>query len=264
MADLKTINSTVRTGIAIVLLGTVGYGGWFGYNNYVKPSYDAKKAIEELADLKDQFEAQTVTLTQTRENLEQAEIANEKLSTSLRLLKIDRRMANVEVLDIVENEIGEPEMLVRFSEVDVDGNVIGTERDFTLTGDKLYIDCWIVTFDDKYVEQADELRATSLCVFKSIYGNIDGPSGAQSLDRQTDANQVPVVYRTNDKNTFEQKIWGDFWNVCNDAVKQKDLGIRASYGQANYVLAEKGRTYQVHLRSSGGASLKPIRVDDEP
>ena len=105
----------------------------------------------------------------------------------MRLLKIDRRMANVQVLDISKNEIGEPEMLVRFTEVDSDGNVIGAERDFTLTGDKLYIDCWIVTFDDKYVEQADELRSTSLCVFKSIYGNIDGPQGAQSLDRQTEA-----------------------------------------------------------------------------
>ncbi len=75
---------------------------------------------------------------------------------------------------------------------------------------------------------------------------------------------MPVVYRTNDQNMFEQKIWGDFWNVCNDAGKQQDLGIRASYGQANYVLAEKGKTYQVHLRSSGGASLKPIQAVDQP
>ena len=238
----------------LAVVGGVGYGGWFGYNNYVKPSRQAKQAIADLADLKVQYEEQGKTLTATVK-------AKEKLQTALKLIKVDRRMANVEVLEKGTDETGKPFLEVRFTEIDRHGRVVGAPRDFTLAGEKLYLDCWIVSFEDKYIEDADPLRSASLCVFKSIYGEIDGPMGAKSLDEESsNYGMPPGIYDDDLKTEFESKIWGDFWSVCNDTQKQKDLGIRASYGQANYVLAEEGKTYQVQLRASGGASLKPIEI----
>lgn len=260
MTSVKTINSAVRTVIAAGLLGVVGYGGYFGYENYVKPGMQAKQALADLEALEQEFVAQQKVLAETTANLEQARIENEKLATSLKLLKVDRRMANVEILELGTDEEGRPEMLVRFTEIDRAGNPVGASRDFTLSGDRLYIDCWIVSFDDKYVEEADLLRATSLCVFKSIYGDIDGPRNAHSLDAQSVSAGAPGIYRDEEQNTFEEKIWGDFWNVCNDVEKQRELGIRASYGQANYVRVEEGKVYQVQLRASGGASIHPIEI----
>ena len=255
MSNVKTINSVVRTCLMVAVAGGVGYGGWFGYNNYVKPSRDAKQALADLAALQVDYEVQGQKLTEAIK-------AKQKLQTALKLIKVDRRMANVEVMEKGRDEQGSPYLEVRFTEVDDKGNIIGSSRDFTLSGEKLYVDCWIVSFEDKYVEEADPLRSASLCVFKSIYGEIDGPTGAKSLDHDTANSGVPPgIYDDDLKNEFEQQIWGDFWRVCNDAELQKELGIRASYGQANYVLAEPGQTYQVQLRASGGASLKPIAIE---
>lgn len=265
MSKVKTINSAVRTVLATVVLGGIGYGGFLGYQHYVQPSLEAKKAIAELKSLQTAFDLQAQTLSDTQTSLtektqalNEAIIENEKLNTRLKLLKVDRRVANVEVLDTYESEDGRPEMIVRFTEVDEAGQPVGASRDFTLAGNKMYVDCWTVSFEDDYVEQADELRGASLCVFKSIFGDIDGPNGAMSLDQETQESPVPGIYRDEKKNAFEQKIWSDFWNVCNDMQRQQELGIRASYGDAIYVQVVKGQVYQIKLRSSGIVSLTPL------
>lgn len=264
MTNVKTLNSVVRTLLMLTVVGGVGYGGWFGYNNYVKPSREAKQAMADLESLKVKYDEQSDTLIETNKTLVKTRKAKEKLQTALKLIKVDRRMANVKVLEKGTDEDGKPFLEVRFTEIDSDGNEVGIARDFTLAGEKLYIDCWIVSFEDKYVEAADPLRAASLCVFKSIYGEIDGPMSAKSLDEQYSQNGMPPgIYDDELKTEFEDKIWSDFWSVCNDSSMQRDLGIRASYGQANYVLGEEGKTYQVQLRSSGGASLKPIEIAEQ-
>ena len=229
----------------------VGYGGYFGYNNYVKPSQDAKQAIADLADLKLEFEKQEVALRES-------EALNERLETSMKLLKVDRRLANVTVMETGADDEGNPFMEVSFTEVDEADNPIGTTRIYTLQGDKLYIDGWVATFEDKYIEQADELRSASLFVFKSIYGDAEMPRDAQRLDVETQDNSPPGIYNDSRKREFEQKIWSDFWKVCNDAQLQQELGIRTSQGQTSYVKPVEGKTYRVNIRSSGGMSLSPI------
>ena len=169
----------------------------------------------------------------------------------MKLLKFDRRIANVEVLKKSKNEKGEPTIQVRFSEIDSNGRPVGSPRDFTLRGTRFFVDNWIVTFDDKYVESGDALRSCSLCVFKSIWGDMDGPNGGYSLDKQSE--NGPGIYQLAGQNEFEQQIWSDFWNVCNDDAKQEELGIRVMYGQAIYMQAVAGKSYQVQLRASGSA-----------
>ena len=57
---------------------------------------------------------------------------------------------------------------------------------------------------------------------------------------------------------FEMKIWRDFWQVANDPELQGEMGIRANHGQVSYVVASKGKTYQVNLRASDGISLNTL------
>ena len=259
---VKTINATVRTVLLVGFVSLISFGGYQGYQAYIQPRIQAEKAMAELQDLQSEFSEQAKLLEQTQFDLTEQVAENEKLRTSLKLLKVDRRMANVTVLDIGSDKNKKPEMLVQFTEIDREGKTIGKPKQFKLSGDRMYIDSWIVSFDDKYVEAADELRATSLCVFKSIYGDIDGPNNAKSLDEESESDKAPGIYRSQDQNAFEQKIWGDFWSVCNNPDKQRELGIRASYGEAIYIRAEKGKTYQIDLRSSGGASLKPVEQSE--
>lgn len=240
------------------VLGVVGYGGWFGYANYIKPGADAKQAMADLADLKAKFEEKEVALKEAAEALEASEKDNERLETSMKLLKIERRIANVTVLEKGKDDEGNPYMEVAFTEVDERGEQVGATRNYTVKGEKLYVDGWIVSFEDKYIEENDELRAASLFVFKSIYGDEEKPAEGQSLDMDTANNGPPGIYKSANKVAFEQKIWGDFWRVSNDDGLQKDLGIRAAYGFAGYVKPIEGKTYQAHIRASGGMTLTPI------
>jgi hypothetical protein len=256
MSSVKTINSVVRTVMLLGVTGAVGFGGWFGYENYVRPGFEAKQAIADLESMRVEFEAQSA-------EMKKVAAANARLETSLKLLKVDRRVANVKVMEKGVDEEGQSFLQVRFTEIDEYGEIVGSPRDFTLQGDKFYIDGWVATFEDKYVENADELRAASMFVFKSIYGDAERPRDGQRLDTQTVDNGPPGIYKSQRKNEFEQKIWSDFWAVCNDRNLQKELGIRASQGEASYLEAEEGRTYQVSIRSSGGMTLTPIDQQDD-
>ena len=252
MENVKTLNSVIRTGIFACLMGGLGYGGYVGYYEYVKPGIDAKEALAELDQLRTDFELKSEELIQTLEE-------NDKLKTSNRLLKIDRRVANIEILDVTKNEQDEPIMHVRFTELDLDNQPLVKPKEFELRGDKMYVDCWVVKFDDKYIEQADALRSASLCVFKSIFGNLDGPEGSKSLDSHSQ-DDFPLVYSNDAKSKFEQQIWCDFWKLANDEQCQDELGIRAIHGQANYLKVKKGKVYKVTVRASGAPSLEPVTI----
>jgi hypothetical protein len=257
MNKVKTINSAVRTVLALGLVGGLGFFGWFGYTNYIKPGAMAKQAIADLEEMKLEFERQEEALQVSEKALLATRKINERLETSMKLLKVDRRIANVTVIEKSKDDEG-PFMEVQFTEVDKDDRPIGISRNFTIRGEKLYVDGWIVSFDDKYVEDADELRAASLYVFKSIYGDQEKPVDGQKLDVASQDSPAPGIYNDNTKRDFEQKIWGDFWKVSNDSYLQQELGIRASHGLAGYVKPIEGKTYQVSIRASGGMTLTPI------
>ena len=251
MENVKTVNSVTRTAIFLTLSGFLGYGGFVGYKNYIKPGIEAKDAIAKLDKLE-------VELQENKAQLEESRAENGRLQTSLQLLKVDRRVAKIEVLEVSKNDAQEPTMNVRFIEFDSFGDTVGEPRDFELRGDTMYIDCWVVKFGDKYIEQSDALRSASLCVFNGIFGNLDGPEGAKLLDTES-TDDFPSVYTRQERTSFAEQIWADFWRIANDKASQDELGIRAMHGQANYVKVEPGKTYEATVRSSGAISLVPLR-----
>ena len=256
MNNVKTINSSVRTLLFVVFCGVFGYFGYSGYETYIRPSQEAKQAIEDLATLKTEHEKQRNELAESKKQLGVVNELNERLAISMKLLKVDKRVANIKVLSTEEDEDGNPLMNVSFTEVDPDGKEIGDSKDYTIKGTKFYVDGWIVSFEDKYIEQADELRGASLFVFKSIYGDGEAPRDAQRLD--SDSQERPGIYEDDQKSEFEKKIWADFWGVSNDTHRQDELGIRASHGQTSYILGKEGKTYQVEIRASGSMGIKII------
>lgn len=251
---MKTVNSTVRTGLLLAIIGFLAYAGWFTYTNYIGPSRNAKRALAELETLKAEYELQA-------KELEQTKVENERLSTANRLLKVTTRLANITITEMGESEEGEPFFDVLFEEVDSYGDPISKAREFRLKGDQLWVDCWVCKFDDDYVEQADELRGTSLCIFKRILGNLDGQDGGYPLDRMDEDGKMiaPGIYHSGARMTeFEEKIWGDFWKIANDPDLQDEMGIKATHGQIDYLKVEKDRIYSVKANSTGGFDLSPL------
>jgi hypothetical protein len=282
MESLSTINSFLRTLIALFVIGGASAGGWMAYKTYFASEFAAKETEEKLADAERELEESREDLKRKANELalasqqlvkKDSEIASlnldiqakvkeiEKLQTKMRLLKVNHRKAMVTVLDAWTDEnTGESFSTVEFVELDEQGKPYGKPKVFKLRGDEFHVDCWIVKFDDKYIEEADLLRATSLVLFKSIYGNVDGPTGGYPLE---DVGGRPEAYGDGaEVSEFEKKIWDDLWNIANDPVKAEEMVIRAAHGQVNYTKARKGKSYRLDLRASDGLTIQP--AEDAP
>ena len=242
MENVRTINSAVRTLLMVGVTGCVCGMGWLGYSKYVLPGIEAQQKVATL-----------------EQDLKEATIENDKLKVSMDLLKIDRRIAQLTVNKKGVDEDGQKFLEVTFSEVDKNGMIIGSSREFTLKGHMFFVDCWVAQFQDRYVEQADPLRSASIFTFKKIYGDEMKPVDGFSLD---DFSKPTGVYARTEASEFAQQIWKDFVNVCNDKDLQDELGIRAASGQANYLPPKEGQTYQITIRASGQVSLVPLKDAD--
>ncbi len=303
--SLSTINSVIRTLLALVVVGGVGTVGYFAYTNVNSNQIAIENKEEELrekqreltdvrghlelsqrqlSDAQGELSSVTESLRSTEKDLEQTrfeleekdellvekqqEIASlnkdleakqlelDQLSAAMRLMKVNHRLARLVVLDQETSpDTNELFSEVEFVELDGNGKPIDEPKRFRIKGDVVYIDNWVVKFEDKYVEQADLDRATSLVLFRRIFGEYQEPSEGFRLD---EVGERPQVYaQGSDMTPFEKKIWDDFWNIANDEAKARSLGIRAAHGEAPSIRVEEGRSYRVLLRASDGLSIQP-------
>lgn len=301
MESVNTINSAVRTLLLIIFFTAIGFAGWLGYQTYYADEIEAKQKEKEYQDrleakdeehaeqlrLKEnqlaekdakineqgvrvaELEDQNTTLMDDNAQLEvenaKLEEDNLKLATSLRLHKFDHRLAEITVLDVSQDPgTGETISRVEFVEIDNDGTRLEKPRVFDVKGEVVYVDHWVVNFDDKYVEQATDLdRSTALVMFRRIFGESQEPRDGFQLDQH---GSRPLSYARGGKiSDLEEKIWSDFWAIANDGERAKDLGIRAIHGDAVSFKAKKGKQYILQIRASGRPTLLPPRdVDVEP
>jgi hypothetical protein len=268
--NLSTINSFLRTLMALVVLGGLGAAGYFGYTTYHAKEIAAQQQERELEQRKQQLDALSQQLDSAKLELENknreieakdAEISSlnasiKKLETAIRYLKIDHRVARFTAVDQSRDEAtGEVSSLIEFVELNDEGHPIDTPRQFRIRGDVVYIDGWVVKFEDKYIEQADLERGTSLLLFKRIFGSGQKPDDGYPLD---EVGSAPHAYARGGKmSDFERKIWDDFWNIANDSERAKQLGIRAAHGGAPFMKVEKGKSYRILLRASGDPTIVP-------
>lgn len=278
---IKTFNSLVWTLIFGAFVGILALGGYFAYSAILAPLLKDRQALaatqSQLEDTRSQLQAsqqqldvanlkieeQLTTIRDQADQIEKLGEEIEKLETAMRLLKVDHRLAKIKVLSIVEDPMTqEVRTRVALQEIDTDGNPIGDPSEFAIKGRNIYVDFWLAKFEDKYIEESDLLRSTTLCMFKSIYGEEEAPINATPIEKPW---VRPEAYAGGSKmSDFEKQIWNDFWTIANDSSKSRELGIRANHGQAVYVKAEEGKTYLIQLRASDGLTFKPLSEDDKP
>ncbi len=228
----------------LLLAGLVGLGAWWTWWFHDLST----RHSQELAARDRRIEA-------LEGDLGEARAENERLRTALRLLKVDRRLARVEVLDQEPSE-EEPERVrtrIRWQEVTEEDLPLGEARIFTLEGDTIYLDALVIKFGDQYVEQGDVLRGTSICLFRRIFGEYQEPSQGFPLDP---VGSRPLPYRGEEGRGPEQEdLWRRFWEYAHDREAAEAAGVRAIHGEAPFMRVRAGRSYRVELRASGGLSL---------
>ena len=289
---VATVNSLIRTILATLLLGGVGFGGWLAYDAYREDDRQLKATAEQLTDARTQLETMQTQLAekeglisskdnsiqqltaglaeketqlqqkdeqigQLDQQVEEAKRRIDKLETSMHLLKVDHRLAQITVLEqTTDEQTGKLRSRLEFVEINDQGAPIDEPRTFEIDGDLLYVDFWIVKFDDRYVEQADLERSTSICLFRRLFGEFQEPNDGFVLDQ---VGSRPHAYARGGQATpFEQSIWDDFWNIANDPDKAREMGIRAAHGEAVAARVRPGKKYRVLLRASGGLSITPF------
>jgi len=255
---VRTANSALRTVLFAVLVAGAGFLGWHGYSLYNQPQKQlAEKELElnavreDLADRQQQVETLTTDLQAKTLQLERTE-------TSLRLLKLRHRIARLTVLD--QQPIPDTDRVLttlEFYEVNSEGAAIDERRKkFEIEGDRVYVECLVAKFEDKYIEEADLDRATAICLFQRIFGEYQQPQDGFQLDQ---AGSSPTSYERGGKmSDFEKRIWKDFWEFAGDREKAAEIGIRAAHADAPSTQVRKGVTYQLELRSTGEFTLLPL------
>jgi len=279
---LQTVNSLIRTLLALVVFGGAGAAGWYGYTTYNAAEIEERRKDEALQEKQQELVASQKQIEKQRQELaakenelaakdakiteqgteilnlneevarKQAEI--QRLDTALRLHKMERRLARIRVLDAgLDPANGRKFSQIEFTELNELGDPVGDSRQFRLDGEMVYVDYWVVKFEDKYVEQADLERGMSICMFSRVFGELQKPKEGFTLD---EPGQRPGSYaRGSVLSDFEKKIWDDFWKIANDPQRAAELGIRALHGDAVSIKVEKGKTYRVTVRASGGPEI---------
>ncbi len=261
-STLHEVNSFLRTAIMCVVVGGVGYGGGWLYQN-LNPSAQIREKEEQIQLAKAELQAAQVALDQRAARIQQLGVelqsAHEQISrldTAMRYLKVDRRVAELVVLrQMVHPQTGRALTEVAFQEVNKEGLPIENPRMFVIEGDLIYIDYWVAKFADQLVEQADEDRATSICLFRRLFGEFQEPHEGYTLD---EVGARPSAYGRGNMSVFEQRIWDDFWNLANDPARAEQMGIRALHGEAVSIRARERRA----ISCATACLRRPLRQSD--
>lgn len=254
---VKTFNSAVRTLTLIVFVVMFGVAGFWTYDRYTANERALQQSKSELAETQKQLISLKSDLEHTQADLAEKIVLIEKLETSLKLLKTDQRLARLNVLGLEKGDADQVlSSRLEFVELSPHGEPLSPPKQFTLPGDVVYIDNWVVKFDDHYVEQADIERGTSLVLFRRIFSEQQQPSEGVSLD---EVGMRPQAYaRGGSLSEFEKKLWSEFWEFANQPKRAAEMGIRAANGEAISIQVREGMSYELKLRSSGGLSFTPL------
>ncbi|MBN1912050.1 MAG: hypothetical protein JW818_20175 [Pirellulales bacterium] len=254
---LTALNRFLATLLALAIVGLLGAGGWYGYQVLNRDRL-AQQALEErdaqIESLKNDLGASREENKQLVLDLEEKRRQIRKLETANRLLKVDHRVAQLEVVSQQGSKENKDLVTkVGFVEVDEQGKSLDKMRVFNVEGDVVYVDAWVIKFSDKYVEQGDALRSTSICLFRRLFGESQRPEDGYVLDP---VGARPAAYGLDKRvSPEEQELWSRFWDYANDPDKASEAGVRAAHGEAPSIKLQPGRRYRVLLRSSGGLSI---------
>ncbi len=261
---VKTVNSIVRTILFAATAGIIGLGLFWGYSEYTKrerlleeKDQKIEFAQKQLFSMQTELDGKLAEIGALNKQLAEQRVQIEKLQMSLHLLKTDQRLARLDVIKIERDENGVAQKSVlEFLELSPAGDALSPPRRFELPGDLIYIDNWVVKFDDSYIEKGDIERGTSLCLFRRIFSEQQTPNQGVSLD---EVGMRPQAYaRGGAMSEFEQRLWAEFWEFANDPQKATEMGIRAANGEAVSIKVREGKSYNVSLRASGGLSIEPV------
>ena len=246
---LMAVGNLVR-GIAtlglVALLGAGGFVGYRAYNRHFQLEENLREQAEKIKLRDQKIDQLSADIVLKEQQIRDLDLAN-------RLLKVDHRLAEIKVLKQTAGDDGKITTTIEFVEVNDAGEPLDSPRQIEIDGDVVYVDAWVVKYDDKLVESGNPLGATSICLFRRLFGENQKPTEGFQLYR---VGAEPVVYRHGEQvSEEERKVWAQFWEYANDPALAEKAGVRAAHGEAPSIKLRLGKLYKIELRASGGLSI---------
>jgi hypothetical protein len=257
---ITAMTGLIRAIVSAALVGMIGIAGWFGYGIYHNSIAGYLQAIQakdaELAKKDTENKKLRANNEVQKKEIVEQQKKIQRLDTAIRLLKVDHRVAHIRVLEKGLTE-DKKDLVTKFAfvEVDQEGRPLQEEQIFTVKGDVIYVDAYVVKYLDEFIEGGDPLRSSSACLFRRIFGEFQEPNEGFPLDP---IGARPAAYSEgSDVNPFEKEVWSKIWDYANDPERAKKAGLRAAHGEAPSIKLAKDGKYKVELRASDGLSITP-------
>lgn len=258
LGEVNYFMRTIVYGGIVIIVGIAGYEG----RRLLHQDDELMQAKDEKIALLDRQQKETAAALAAKEievaaqAVKITDLEKEVLrhKTALRFLKMDHRVARIEVLDqtIADDESKTPLTRVRFTEIDERDQPIAPPVEATVKGGELYLDAQVIHFKDELIEQGDELRGRAICRFRRMYGDRQSPHDGVSLDHPPES---PA-----DVTDFEKNLWQQFWEIANDHKLAELEGVRSANGGGPSILMRPGARYRVQLRSTGELNITPEKI----
>ncbi len=183
-------------------------------------------ARDELAKANVQLTSQAMVIQQLDSDLKVSQRHIEQLNLSMSLLKVDQRVAEITVLRQDKDDAGIVRTEFAFQEVNGEGHPLDLPRTFQIVGELLYVDFWVIKFEDRFVEMADVDRSTSICLFQRLFGEFQEPHEGYTLD---DVGSRPVAYGNARITEFESQLWQEFWTIAGNPSAPRSSGFGGAW-----------------------------------
>ncbi len=172
-------------------------------------------------------------------------------------LNADSRIAEAVVTQVTVNPVTQEAMTtIKFLEYDSAGTPMQPKY-FTFSKNIIQFQSLVVRFEDNFVQSADALRGKSIYLFWKAFV-LDGPKTQEYVI--TPVNEVPEGYRLGtEANSFEEKIWQEFWDYALRSDKAVTKGIKNAQIEAPGMKFVPGMLYTLKIEHDGG-----IRIDAAP
>jgi len=251
----------LRAALLIVLTALTGIAGWWTWvvrDQVLGNEIALEKSQERVAELEGALDRTRQEAEALGREVQEKARKIQELEVRLTLLKIDHRVARIEVIDqqAAEDDPSRVETTVRFIEYDEDGAPLDDGQVITLPGNKLYLETLVIKFEDDYVEAGEFLRGTSLCLFRRMFSEGRAPVDGVEIDTPG-THPHPYTGGDTEDELFQAELWENFWDYANDPEAAASKGVRAIHGEAPFIEVRPGRSYKVELRASAGLSIRP-------
>jgi hypothetical protein len=237
---LEHATGLLRALALVLVAGVAAYWTWWARAQFREQEREIVLREERIAALNVELAARDARI--------------QELEAALRLLKVDHRVARLEVLGQTPTSGGAVETKLRFTELRPDGAPLKAPLELAVRGKRVYVEALVIRFDDTYVERGDALRGTSVCLFQRVFGDQQEPAQGPSLDA---SGQLPRAYADEEgPDPFYADLWTHFWEYAHDLRAAEAKGVRALQAEAPSIEAQVGRSYRLELRASGGLVLQ--------